>query len=93
MYIEFSLPSGAGGMAAAYIAQQIRRHLADWSERYQIEFTGVKTVKYTLRATFRDPKYYNFFALTWDPDANQIGLKSYIKNFRLVEPMDPPKTN
>ena len=66
MYIEFSLPSGAGGMAAAYTASAIKNHLAAWSEKYDVEILAIKAVRYGLRVTFKDPKYYDFFALTWD---------------------------
>lgn len=92
MYIEFSLPSGAGGMAAAYTIQNIRRHLNEWSAKYDVEFLSIKPVKYTVRVTFADQKYYDFFALTWNPDCANLSMSSYIKNFRFVEPMAPPKS-
>ena len=103
MYIEFSLPSGAHGMAAAYTLQQIRQHLNDWSAKYNVEFLSIKTVKYTVRVTFADQKYYDFFALTWNPVLTNLSknsyrnsvmtsMSSYIKNFRLVEPMTLPKS-
>ena len=38
-----------------------------------------------------DPKYYDFFALTWDPQTNNQ-LRSWIIKYRFVEPMDPPKS-
>ena len=84
MFIEFKLPSGAGGMAAAYTLQQLRKLLTTWAEKYQVEILNIKTIKYTVRVTLVDPKYYEFFALTWNPETNSI---SYIKNFRFVEPM------
>lgn len=93
MYIEFSLPSGAGGMAAVYTASGIKKHLAIWSTKYNIDFLAIKAVKYTLRVTFVDPKYYDFFALTWDPQiSDTYQLRNYIKKFRFVEPMSPPKS-
>ena len=91
MYIEFSLPSGAGGMAAAYTASAIKNHLAAWSEKYDVEILAIKAVRYGLRVTFKDPKYYDFFALTWDPQTNNQ-LKSWIIKYKFVEPMDPPKS-
>lgn len=91
MYIEFGLPTGAGGMAAAYTASGIKNQLAIWSKRYGIEFLAVKSVRYTLRVTFADPKYYDFFALTWNPQTDHQ-LKSYIIKYRFVEPMQPPKS-
>ena len=91
MYIEFSLPSGAGGMAAAYTASAIKNHLKIWSDRYYVEILAIKSVRYTLKVTFKDPKYYDFFALTWDPQTNNQ-LRSWIIKYRFVEPMDPPKS-
>lgn len=91
MYIEFSLPSGAAGMAAAYTASAIKSHLNLWSVKYNIEFLAIKTVKYTLKVTFADPTHYDFFALTWNPET-QHTLRNYIKNFKFVETMSPPKS-
>ena len=91
MYIEFSLPSGAGGMAAAYTANAIQTNLKKWSEKYDVEILAIKSVRYTLKVTFKDPKYYDFFALTWDPQTNNQ-LRSWIIKYRFVEPMDPPKS-
>lgn len=91
MYIEFGLPSGAGGMAAAYTASAIKNHLTVWSQKYNIEFLAIKSVRYTLRVTFADPKYYEFFALTWDPQTDHQ-LKSYIIKYRFVEPMQSPES-
>jgi hypothetical protein len=91
MYIEFSLPSGAGGMAAGYTAAAIKKDLEIWSKKYDIEFLAIKTVKYTLRVTFADPTHYNFFALTWDQSATKNFVGNW-KKFRFVEPMSPPKS-
>jgi hypothetical protein len=65
MYIEFHLPSGAGGQAAGHNLAHIKRELRAWSQRYQIPYTE-KTVKYTHRVCFNSPDEYTFFALTWD---------------------------
>lgn len=91
MYIEFILPTGAGGMAAAYTAAAIKRYLNLWSCNYDIEFLAIKTVKYTLKVTFADPTHYDFFALTWNPQTDH-SLKNYIKKFKFVEPMDMSKS-
>lgn len=90
MYIEFSLPSGAGGMAAAYTASAIKTHLKAWSDKYDVEILAIKAVRYGLRVTLKEPQYYDFFALTWDPQTSN-NLKSWIIKYKFVEPMDPPK--
>lgn len=68
MYIEFRLPQGAGGMAAAMVLGKIRTDLAKWQAQYQIEYTQ-KTVKYTHRVCFDSPEQYTFFLTTWNPDS------------------------
>lgn len=66
MYIEFQLPAGAGGMAAAMVLGKIRTELTLWSEQHGIEYTQ-KTVKYTHRVCFSKPEEYTFFLTTWNP--------------------------
>ena len=66
MYIEFKLPMGASGQAAAWASQQLNRELHAWSDRYKIPY-NTKIVKYTKRITFDQDKLYEFFALTWNP--------------------------
>lgn len=85
MYIEFQLPTGAGGMSAQYANSVINRNLNEWSERYQIEYQS-KVHKWTVRVTFTDEKMYEFFALTWQPKARH--LVDYIANYRFIEPMN-----
>lgn len=85
MYIEFDLPTGAGGMAAQYTNSVLTRNLLEWSQRYDIPYNK-KIHKYKVRVTFDDDRYYEFFALTWNPKAEN--LSSYITNYRFVEPMN-----
>lgn len=66
MLIEFQLPMGAGGMAAAHALGIIRQELRAWSKKYQISYTE-KTVRYTHRVCFDQDEHYSFFALTWHP--------------------------
>lgn len=70
MFIEFRLPSGAGGMAAGISKGAIERAVKQWSQKYNIPFTS-KTVRYTHRVCFDDDKYYSFFATTFLPPGNQ----------------------
>jgi hypothetical protein len=83
MYIEFTLPSGAGGMAAAHTGAYIEKALKKWSDRYGIPYNK-KIHKYTLRVTFDSDDTYTFFGLTWVPDPKYLNWTSY----RLIEPMN-----
>lgn len=86
MYIEFRLPSGAGGMAAAMVGQSLLRHLRDWSDSNDIAMR-TKTIKYTVRVTFDYEPYYEFFAMTWNPPS-QHKFSSYLTSYRFIEPQD-----
>ena len=85
MYIEFQLPMGAGGMAAQYTNSVISRNLDQWSNRYGIAHIK-KIHKYTVRVTFDNEDFYSFFALTWNPTAEN--MLHYLTNYRLIEPMN-----
>lgn len=85
MYIEFSLPNGAGGQAAQYVNATLTRNLNSWASRYDIAYIK-KIHKWTVRVTFDNEKYYDFFALTWHPSAEY--LLSYLTDYRLIEPMN-----
>lgn len=69
MYIEFSLPNGAGGMAAGYAISAIRQDIEIWAEQYNITYK-TKLHKYTLRLCLNTDKEYTQFALTWNPVNN-----------------------
>jgi len=86
MYIEFDLPTGAGGMVAQYTHGALTRNLREWSEKYGTIPYTTKVHKYTVRVTFDDDKFYNFFVLTWQPRSTQ--MLSYLLNYRLIEPMN-----
>lgn len=85
MYIEFALPSGAGGQAAAYVNSLLNQELHAWSDQYGIPY-NTKIHKYTKRVTFDDEETYSFFALTWNPTNKKF--RSNLLKFRLVEPMN-----
>jgi hypothetical protein len=80
MYIEFQLPTGAGGMAAAYMNRDLNQELHDWADRFNIAYNK-KIHKYTVRVTFDDEKIYAFFALTWAPK------ESWLNRYNLRDPM------
>ena len=76
MYIEFSLPHGAAGQAAAHASYIINRALHEWSDRYDIPY-NVKNIKYFKRITFDDDAHYAFFAMTWNPDRKFYALSRW----------------
>lgn len=76
MYIEFSLPNGAAGQAAAHANYIITQALHDWSDRYNIPY-NVKNIKYFKRITFDDDAHYSLFAMTWNPDRKFYALSRW----------------
>lgn len=87
MYIEFQLPTGAGGMAAQYTNSVLNRNLHLWSDRYQIPYNK-KIHKGTVRVTFDDDKHYSLFAMTWAPESEY--MEDHLKNYKFIEPMARP---
>jgi hypothetical protein len=73
MYIEFSLPNGSAGQAAAHSLMIIRKGLVEWGLKYDIPYSE-KTIKYTHRLCFDDPEHYSFFAMTWNPEKRYHAL-------------------
>ena len=73
MYIEFSLPNGSAGQAAAHSLIIIRKALVTWAEKYNIYYTE-KTIKYSHRVAFDDDAHYSLFAMTWNPDRRYYAL-------------------
>ena len=67
MYIEFTLPTGAAGQAAAHSNMVINNALREWSNKYDIPYS-TKIVKYTKRVTFNNDEHYSLFAMTWNVD-------------------------
>ena len=65
MYVEFRLPSGAGGIAAGHAAHMIRREIEAWAEKYNIPYK-TKIHKYTLRLCLESDAAYTHFQLSWD---------------------------
>lgn len=73
MYIEFSLPNGSAGQAAAHANHIITKALREWGDRYNITYT-TKLHKYMRRVTFDDDAHYSLFAMTWNPDRRYYAL-------------------
>ncbi len=67
MYIEFRLPSGAGGAAAGTALAQIRKDLETWTAKYAVHNYRTKIHKYTYRLSLADDRAYTHFAMTWSP--------------------------
>lgn len=76
MYIEFTLLKGSAGQAAAYSLVLIRKALVEWGQKYNIPYTE-KTVKYSHRVCFDDPKHYSFFSMTWNPEKRYHALDKW----------------
>ena len=66
MYIEFRLPTGAGGMAAGHALALIKKDIEVWAQKYNIKYK-TKLHKYTYRLSLGNDKEYTQFALTWEP--------------------------
>jgi len=73
MYIEFSLPNGSAGQAAAHSLIIIRKALVEWSTKYGILYSE-KTIKYSHRVCFDDDAHYSLFAMTWNQDRRYYAL-------------------
>lgn len=69
MYLEFRLPSGAGGAAAGFALQMLRQKLQKWSKQHNISYTS-KVHKYTYRISFDDDAHYTFFMSSWNNEDN-----------------------
>jgi len=67
MYIEFRLPTGAGGMAAGIALNHINIDIDNWIRQYDIKSHRTKIHKYTYRLSLNNEKDYTLFALTWNP--------------------------
>jgi hypothetical protein len=65
MYLEFRLPMGAGGMAAAHLSSKLRAALEKWATQHDVKYR-TKVHKYTLRVTFDNDQHYTFFLTSWD---------------------------
>jgi hypothetical protein len=76
VYIEFTLPQGAGGLTAGHALGTVRKQLAAWADKYNVEYK-TKTIKYKLRVTFDSDDGYTLFGLTWVPDPKYPSWTNY----------------
>ena len=76
MYIEFQLPSGAGGQTANYALGSVQNKLSEWAVKYNIKYRQ-KIIKYTLRVTFDSDQSYTLFAMTWVADPKRPSWTNY----------------
>jgi hypothetical protein len=76
MYIEFTLPQGAGGLTAGHAMGTVCKQLATWAEKYNVEYK-TKTIKYKLRVTFDSDDCYTLFGLTWTLDPKHPSWTNY----------------
>ena len=70
MYLEFRLPSGAGGMAAGYTKQGINKELKRVCKQYNIDLKEQVTKAYRYRISFKRDQDYTLFALVWQPKSS-----------------------
>jgi hypothetical protein len=68
MYIEFRLPSGAGGAAAGTALAHINIDIDSWIRKHNIQYHKTKLHKYTYRLCLNSEQDYTQFALTWNPE-------------------------
>lgn len=64
MHIEFRLPSGAGGMAAGYRNQSLRKRVNEWATTHNITVINY-TNGYRCCFEFAKDSDYTLFALCW----------------------------
>ena len=65
MYIEFKLPSGAGGMAAYHASHHIRKRVKAWADTHNVTITSVHS-GYRMTFMFGRESDYTLFALSWN---------------------------
>jgi hypothetical protein len=83
MYIEFQLPNGAAGQAAAHANHVLNYFLHEWSDRYNIPY-NTKHHKHYKRITFDKDDHYSLFALTWNPDEKY----HFLNKWRIVSDLN-----
>lgn len=66
MYIQFKLPSGAGGMAAGYRNQLLKKRVRAWADEHNITVVNW-TNGYRCCFEFAHEHNYTLFALCWQP--------------------------
>ena len=66
--IEFGLPNGSAGQAAAHSSAKLRKQLAKWADQRNVKLdysTANHDYRYWLRVTFHSEADLTLFALSW----------------------------
>ena len=66
MYIQFKLPSGAGGMAAYHASHHIRKRMQEWADNHNIKIKSIHS-GYNMNFILENDRDYTLFALSWKP--------------------------
>ena len=73
MYIEFKLPTGSAGQAAAHYNSKIRLYIAEWAAKHNIhDYKFAIVDRYRLRCILAKEQDYTMFALTWHTDKHRM---------------------
>lgn len=70
MYIEFKLPTGAGGMTALHASKYILKRMREWAELHNIKITSEHT-GYRMAFMLENPRDYTLFVLSWQTDSSR----------------------
>lgn len=68
-HIEFTLPRGSAGQAAAYTRRRIELALIKWVEQHSIRDYDIRSNvydSYSLAFTLSDEQLYTLFLLAWN---------------------------
>lgn len=82
MRIEFGLPTGAGGMAAAHSAAMLRSRLRKWQDQYCVELVINNTShdhRPWLEVEFTEEQHYTLFILTWETGSEFMPWKKVLQ--------------
>lgn len=84
MYIEFRLPSGAGGMAAAHTKHAIVKELKSIISAHHLNIVHQAQKPYRFRVELASPEQLTLLMLVWQPK------NSWFKFTVWDEPIDAP---
>lgn len=78
-YIEFKLPSGAGGMAAGYRSQALRKRMNSWAEQNN---TSIETHirQYRFYVEFYSEQDLTLFCLQWPLTSSEWDRFTVVKS-------------
>lgn len=68
-HIEFTLPRGSAGQAAAYTRRRIELAIIKWVEQHSIRDYDIRSNvydSYSLAFTLSDEQLYTLFLLAWN---------------------------